>query len=176
VHRTEGSRSQQLIASIEAMLATFVRAMVILSIVVVLVFTVLQVLDRYLLKSSFDAHDQIARLGLVWLTFLGFAIAVRGKLNIRVEVLEHVFSSKSLRFLSPLLDLVVLGTALYLLSVGWRLLEIGSFQNIFGTPLTYSWIYAGLLAGLVCVVIFIAFRLLGIRSHETAASRHGQQL
>jgi TRAP-type C4-dicarboxylate transport system permease small subunit len=56
----------------------------------VLVFTVGQVFDRHLLKSTFAAHDQFARIGLVWLTFLGIAVGIRDRTNVRIELLNHL--------------------------------------------------------------------------------------
>ena len=52
------------------------RIALVISLLVILVFTLAQVVDRYGLPVDFNAWDQIAQLALVWLTFLGIALAM----------------------------------------------------------------------------------------------------
>jgi TRAP-type transport system small permease protein len=129
-----------------------------LSLVVVLVFTVGQVVDRYLIKSTFDAHDQYARIGLVWLTFIGIAVGIRDRVNVRIELVHHLASPAVRHWVSILLDLVTLGVSILLAVVGFRLLEVGSFQVIMGTPLNYDSMYAALLAGMALLASYLLLR------------------
>ncbi|MDX3805813.1 MAG: TRAP transporter small permease [Bosea sp. (in: a-proteobacteria)] len=140
-------------------LETLVKILVVLALVVVLTFTVGQVADRYVLKTQFDAHDQIARIGMVWMAFLGFALGVRDRINIRIEVIQHFLPDRVRRFAGVFLDVVMLAIACILLWNGWQLLEVGSFQSIMGTPLYYDVMYGALLAGLVLLVIFLLLRI-----------------
>lgn len=135
-----------------------------ISLLVVLVFTVGQVLDRYLIKSTFDAHDQYARIALVWLTFLGIAVGIRDRVNVRIELIHHLASSAVRRRVSIVLDLVTLGVAILLTIVGGRLLEVGSFQIIMGTPLNYDSMYAALLAGMGLLAIYLLLRFVDLFS------------
>lgn len=161
-------------------LEALVKALVVLALVVVLTFTVGQVADRYVLKTQFDSYDQIARIGMVWLTFLGFALGVRSRSNIRIELVQHALSERARRISGVFLDLVMLAVAIALLSHGWRLLEVGSFQAIMGTPFYYDVMYGALLAGLVLLVLFLVFRIvdtllggrLGIDTASDHADRH----
>ncbi len=137
------------------------RAMVVLSLFLVFLFTVGQVADRYVLHTSFSAHDQIARLALVWLTFLGFAVGVWERVNIRVEVLDRFLPAPLHRGLALLMDLGMVAVAMLVLVEGWRLLEVGAYQAIMGTPFTYEIVYAGLLVGMAVLVLFLAVRLIG---------------
>lgn len=119
------------------------------ALVAVLGFTVAQVLDRYLVKSAFNAHDQYARVALVLLTFVGIAAEdSRDRANVRIELLAHFASARVRAAASVVLDLATLAMSVLLLVVGWRLLEIGESQPIMGTPLTYRSMYAALLAGM----------------------------
>lgn len=143
-------------------LALAARACVVAAMAALVLLSVGQVLDRYLFKTSFDAYDQLARLCLVWLTFVGIALGIRERANIRVELLEHLLpGAGGRRALAGLLDAVVLATAVYLFWTGWVLLEVGAYQAIMNTPLSYDVVYAGLLAGLALLVVFLAFRFLG---------------
>jgi len=142
----------------------FVKTVLAVSLVVVLVFTVGQVLDRYLIKSTFDAHDQYARVGLVWLTFIGIAVGIRDRVNVRIELVHHLAAPAVRRWVSILLDLVTLAVAILLAIVGVRLLEVGSFQVIMGTPLNYDAMYAALLAGMALVALYLLLRFVDLFS------------
>jgi len=141
-----------------------VKALLALSLVVVLVFTVGQVLDRYLIKSTFDAHDQYARVGLVWLTFIGIAVGIRDRVNVRIELVHHLAAPAVRRWVSILLDLVTLAVAILLTIVGVRLLDVGSFQVIMGTPLNYDAMYAALLAGMALLALYLLLRFVDLFS------------
>lgn len=141
-------------------LAALVRAAVVAAMLLVLVSTLGQVADRHLVQSGFGAFDQYGRLGLVWLTFLGIAVAVRERANIRIDLLDHFLPAWAVRAKAVALDLVMAGVAVLLVVVGWPLLEVGSFQVIMDTPFDYGQVYAALLAGMAVLVVFVAARLL----------------
>lgn len=141
-------------------LAGLMCAGVVASVVVVLVSTVGQVLDRHVFKSGFGAFDQYGRLGLVWLTFLGIAIAVRERANIRIDLADHFLPPGIVRAKAVILDLALVGIAVTLVVVGWPLLEVGGFQVIMDTPFSYQDVYAALLIGMAVLALFVALRLL----------------
>jgi TRAP-type C4-dicarboxylate transport system permease small subunit len=135
-----------------------VKAAMVIAIGMVLVFTVVQVADRYVLKSSFFGYDQFARIGLVWLTFLGIAVGIRDRTNIRIELLNHLAPRNVRRALSLVLDIVILVVSILLVVVGVRLLDVGSFHAIMGTDLNYNIMYAALLTGLGLLILFLVLR------------------
>jgi TRAP-type transport system small permease protein len=141
-----------------------VRLALVLALAMVLVFTVGQVADRYFLKSSFDAHDQFARIGLVWLTFLGIAVGIQHRTNVRIELLAHFASRVTRRNIAIVLDLVILVVSVFLVIVGGRLLEIGAFQAIMGTALNYDTMYGALLAGMALLALFMVLRFADLLS------------
>jgi TRAP-type C4-dicarboxylate transport system permease small subunit len=141
-----------------------VKLAIIVALAMVLIFTVGQVADRYLLKSSFDAHDQFARIGLVWLTFLGIAVGIRNRTNVRIELLSHFASRLTRRNVAVVLDLVILVVSAFLVIVGARLMEIGAFQAIMGTPLNYDTMYGALLVGMALLALFMVVRFADLLS------------
>jgi TRAP-type C4-dicarboxylate transport system permease small subunit len=141
-----------------------VRLAIIVAVVMVLVFTVGQVADRYVVKSSFDAHDQFARIGLVWLTFLGIAVGIRNRTNVRIELLHHLASPGTRRNVALVLDAVILVVSAFLVIVGARLMEIGAFQAIMGTALNYDTMYGALLTGMALLALFMVLRFADVIS------------
>jgi len=141
-----------------------------LALAAVLVFTASQVLDRYLFKSTFNAHDQLARIALVALTFVGIAIGIRDRVNVRIEVLAHLASSRVNRIVQGVLTLITWGLALVLFVTAIRLLDIGASQPILGTVFSYRVMYVSLLVGMALLLAFLAWRAVdGWRRH---VSRH----
>lgn len=125
----------------------------------VLVFTVGQVVDRYLLKSSFDTYDQFARIGLVWLTFLGIAAGIRDRVNVHIELLNHLGSPRLRNVVSVVLELCTLAVSVLLVVVGMRLLEVGAMQTIMGTAFSYDVMYLALLVGISVLIAYLVLRL-----------------
>lgn len=135
-------------------------AVLVAAIVALLCFTVAQVIDRYWVKSAFNAHDQFARLSLVVMTFVGIAIGIRDRVNVRIELIGHLGSRVLRRRVGILLDVVLLGVALLLAVVSHRMLEIGASQPILGTPFTYEAMYLALMIGMGLIVVFMSLRFL----------------
>jgi TRAP-type transport system small permease protein len=148
--------------------------LVALLLVVVLVFTVGQVVDRYVLKGAFNAYDQMARLGLVWLTFIGIAMGFRERANIRIDLLDHLLPPRFAAVKGAVLDAAILALTVLIHVESWRLIEVGAFQVVIGTPFTYVAVYSGLVAGTALLAVFLALRLLafalGGRAGDDAAA------
>lgn len=135
-----------------------VRAGMILALVAVLVLTVLQVVDRHFLRHGF-AFDQYSRVGLVWLAFFGIAMGFRERANIRIDLLDHFLPKRLVAPQQFLLNLIILAVAAALIWFGWPLLEVGTFQALMDTPLSYDVMYGAGLAGLILICFFLVLRL-----------------
>ena len=153
-----GPATDQPLAAPVRLHSWLVKAALVISLVMVLVLTVGQVLYRHWLKSTFAAYDQFARIGLVWLTFLGIAVGIRDRTNVRIELLNHLAPQHIRRYMAIAIDLVVLATSILLVLVGVPLLEVGAFQAIMGTSLNYDIMYASLLSGLCLLILFLVLR------------------
>ncbi len=83
-----------------------------------------QVIARYVFRSPFSWSEELARLAMIWLTFLSasFVMAQRG--HITVDVLSGGlggrFSRRFLRYSDCFVSLIVLVTCLLLLIGGFR--------------------------------------------------------
>lgn len=146
---------------------------IVATMLVVLAFTFGQVLDRYIFKSSFDAYDQLARIGLVWTTFIGTAMGFRERRTIRVDLIDSILPQRLVRVKEAVFDLVILFLVVMIHVKGWRVVEVGAYQNIIGTPFTYAVSYIALLAGTVLLAAFVLLRfavLLGVPVPDSSAA------
>jgi len=132
---------------------------VVLTLAVVLIFCFCQVLDRYVLKTQFDAWDQISRIGMLWCAFLGAAMALRERRNVLIDLIDSRLSERVRKIRDKLFDTLLLVLAVTLFVKGLDVVAVGQFQDIVGTPFTYAVSYASLTAGMVFFILFLILRL-----------------
>ncbi len=118
-----------------------------------------QFVDRHFVSLPMAAPDAYARVILVWLTFIGFALAVKGGLNIRVDLIDSHLPPRVRRLLEYLFDVLMLLLTLVIGFHGWRLIVIGRDQERLGTVLSEAWPSAALFVSCILLVLFLALRI-----------------
>ena len=115
----------------------------------------LQFLDRHVAHrwQGFPA-DEYIKVGIVWLCFIGFGLAVRGGLEVRVDYLDQHLAPALRRWLYGTFDIVTLLLISVILFKGLRLYEVSSLQMILGTEMTVSVPVLGMMLG--CALVFLA--------------------
>ena len=119
----------------------------------------LQFIDRHFIDTGIAAPDQYARVALVWLTFVGFAIAVRAALNVRVDLIDAHLPPRVRYFLALLFDALMLLLLAILVPGSWRLIEIGKDQMLLGTAFTAAVPAAGVFVACLLMLLFVGLRL-----------------
>ena len=141
---------------LDRILAWFVAALVVGLVVIV----TSQLVDRHFIDVPIQAPDQFARLGLVWLTFMGFALAVRGNVAVRVDIIDHWLPRAARRWLGIASDLMLLLMLVVLVIKGWAVVVVGAGQLILGTPYTAALPNAALVVGAALTILFVTLRLI----------------
>lgn len=92
--------------------------------------TLLQVVSRYAFEAAIPWTEELARLGLVYVTFFGSVVAFQRREHLRVEVLVHALPLGLRKWLGVIVDLasmLVLGVVVWqgvpLLIKFWPLLS-----------------------------------------------------
>ena len=116
-------------------------------------------IDRHFVTLPMAAPDAYARVILVWLTFIGFALAVKGALNIRVDLIDARLPAKVRRALDYVFDVVMLLLTVMLGVNGWRLVVIGNDQERLGTMMSEAWPSAALFVSCILLVLFLVLRI-----------------
>ncbi len=116
-------------------------------------------IDRHFITLPMAAPDAYARVMLVWLTFIGFALAVKGGLNIRVDLIDARLPVKARRVLDYVFDVIMLGLTVILGVNGWRLVVIGQDQERLGTGMSEAWPSAALFVSCILLVLFLVLRI-----------------
>jgi len=109
----------------------------------------LQFFSRYILNDSIAWTEEIARYLLMVLTFTGSAMAARRGAHIAVEFVPMMFRPTARRWI--VLLAAVLTTAFYaiLVYLCWQVAQAMQFQPMVVIDWPLSWVYYGILAGLV---------------------------
>jgi TRAP-type C4-dicarboxylate transport system permease small subunit len=104
---------------------------------------------------------------LVWLTFIGFAVAVRASVNIRVDLIDAHLPAKVRFALEMVFDALLIVLLVVLVPGSWRLIEIGKDQELLGTVFTAAVPAAGVLIACVLMLLFVGLRLIvRLMGHE----------
>lgn len=153
---------------VEQWLTTVNQVIVFVSMLVVLAFTFGQAVDRYAIHSSFDAHDQIAKIGLVWLVFAGTAVAYAQHANLKIDLIAKYLSPTLLRCRDALFEVAILAVCILVNVKAWSVLEVVAFQQIMGTPLTNAVPYSAILVGTAAIAFSCVLRILAALTAKPA--------
>lgn len=156
------------LGAVERVLEWLIAALVIALVIIV----ASQLVDRHFITLPMAAPDAYARVILVWLTFVGFALAVKNGINIRVDLIDARLPPKARRFLDYVFDIAMLGLTAIIGFHGWRLVVIGSDQERLGTILSEAWPSGALFVSSILLSLFLVLRL-AVRFSGREPPRHG---
>lgn len=104
----------------------------------------LQFFTRYVLNNSLSWTEEIARYGLMWLTFIGGAVVTRKKTQIAVELLSNLMKPGPLRVaLHMFVDFVTLGFIALLSYFAVTIIDRMHHQRMTVFDLPMSIVYGG---------------------------------
>ncbi len=113
----------------------------------------LQFFTRYVLNDSLSWTEEIARYGLMWITFIGGAVVTRKKSHIAVELLSNVMKPGPMRSaLHALVDFITLGFLGLLAYFSVTIIERMHYQRMTVFDLPMSIVYGGV--GFGCFLMF----------------------
>jgi len=138
-------------------------ALVIGVLLIVMVAIVLsQFVDRYFtpIWAGVPA-DEYVKVGLVWLTFIGFGLAMRAGVEIRVDFVDQHVPARVRNAVYGVIDLVLLGMIGLILWKSVQLYRVGTLQTILGTEMTLALPVIGMMVGCALMFVAILARMLG---------------
>jgi len=135
-------------------LGNIVEAVLLVMMVALCVDVFLGVFSRYVLARTFTWYDEIARLLFVWITFLGAGVGVKRGVHFRLHLLVDRFPRALQRATVIFGVLVVMGFGWILVQQGWKLVELGQFQQTPVMGLSKQYIYLAVPAGGALVILF----------------------
>lgn len=144
-------------------------ALVVLGLVIVVAS---QTLDRFVSIWS-DSPEEWVKIGLTWLCFLGFALALKDGTEIRVDLADRFLPAAARRWIYGVFDAALLVLIGVVVAKSWVVFLASSKQLITGTDLTAAWPAGAMLAAFVLMFFVIAGRLIRrLRGEEIKSSHH----
>lgn len=119
----------------------------------------LQFFTRYVLNDSMAWTEEIARYLLIWVTFIGAAIAVRRGTHIGVEAILHFLPSAVAAALRFMIDLITVGFIGLLCWFSVEITDRMQIQTMTVTEWPMSIVYGGVAFGCF-LMLYRAVRML----------------
>lgn len=141
-----------------------------LALAVALVAGLWQVIARFATETPSVWSEALVRTALVWMAFIGVAIALRAGALVSIDV-AHRYSGGALRLA---VEAAALACSLSMLGVmfwfGWMMAERVQFQEMAGLEVSMSWGYAAIPIGAVFAMVSVVAHFLDRRSEELEAA------
>ena len=112
-----------------------------LAIITIVLF--IQVVARFAFNTGTSWTDELARFSMIWLVFLGAAIATRDRSLINIDLLESLFPNwkRGLNIFQSLTSIVFF---ILLLVVGWETMGLVAAQRSPNMGISMSIVYASI--------------------------------
>ena len=131
-----------------------------------------QTVDRFFTLWR-DSPEEYVKIGLTWLCFLGFALALKDGTEIRVDLADRFLPATARRWIYGAFDVALLALIGVVVVKSWTVFLISGDQLITGTDLTAAWPAGAMLVAFVLMFFVIAWRLVRrIRGEEVTGSHH----
>lgn len=138
-----------------------------LTLVAIVVFVSLQVAGRYAITEPLVWTDEMARLSLVWMTFVGASYVMAHGEHITIELFEKLVPAKVAKVIDVFAMVAVVGTCLAFLPGA---VEVAIDTRDIGSPalgFPRSLIYAAAITGFVLIAVHAVLRIIEILAGRT---------
>lgn len=140
--------------------------------VVLVVVTLLGVFSRHILQDQYRWSEELARLLLVWISFLGGALAYIDDKHLGVETLVANLDPAAARIAAGFCHILVFLFALFVMGIGGTDLVIGRFdsgQILPALQISRAWFYAVIPLSGFLITLFALGNLISFFTGTTAS-------
>ena len=143
-----------------------------LVVLLLLIIVASQTVDRYVTLWQ-DSPEEWVKIGLAWLCFLGFALALKDGTEIRVDLADRILPAVARRWIYGVFDVALLVLIGVVIWKSWINYQASAAQLITGTDVTAAWPAGAMLAAFVLMFFVILWRLIRrLRGEEVTGSHH----
>ena len=136
-----------------AMVASILRASLVVAVVVMLACIVVQVVMRYVVGKTLSWSEELAVLMFAWATLGGLALGVREGFHVRLDLLVGYLPDAVRHWAERAISLLTAAFGAYLLWSGTRFYEMtgGSISAAIGYPIEFLHVLAPIAGGMICL-------------------------
>ena len=113
----------------------------------------LGVFFRYVLNDSLSWTEEISRYGLVYITYIGCATAVRRRSHIRIDVIARILPASGQRILAVIVDLLTLVFLAFLAVTTFRIMDVLWTSRSAAVGLPINFVYVAIFLGMFASII-----------------------
>jgi TRAP-type C4-dicarboxylate transport system permease small subunit len=121
----------------------------------ILVSVASQVLSRLVGIAFLVWTDEVIRIAVVWLTFLGSAVGIRRNVHFVIDLFVNALPPRASRIARAGISAAVLLVVLILMWTGWQLAVIALGRVYPITRISQTWAFAAVPAGAVLMFVFL---------------------
>jgi C4-dicarboxylate transporter DctQ subunit len=134
---------KSMIPSVEMVIAS-------VSLVMMTGITVVQVFNRYVLQSSLDWSEELARYLFIWAVYVGCSYATQMDRHLEVTILRTIFKGKFARPITILASILTLGFCIFatVLGIKFVIFLAGTGQKTPALEIQAYWVYLCMPVGL----------------------------
>lgn len=145
-----------------SLLLTVLKQACLLLIVALVVLLGTNVFMRYALGSPLSWSAELTELMLIWLSFLGLAVAAAERRHMAMDLLGRMLPAGAARALDGLISVVAIVTAAYIVISGIRLVDFNLGLNSEQLQISYAVFDAAVPVGFFCYLLFELRHLAGL--------------
>lgn len=142
----------------------------------IFVLVILQAAQRYLPVDGWTWTGELARYGLVWLTFVAAGVLVTRDGHIALQVVDQIPSEVVVRGIHVLADLLVAATGAGFAWACWSLITESENLSTPSLGIPMPWVYAIALIGFVSTAVRATVAAYLVARHGVPASRERDEL
>ena len=143
------------------------RAVLVVVLIGELALILIEVTQRFAIQNSFLWSEEISRLALTTLAFLGGAVSYRAKHHTAIRFITASLPAAAREAIAAAVDLLILGVALTCVLVSFDLLSINGESVTPILQFNQAWLVVPFTAGMALIVVFALERL--VFDHRGAA-------
>jgi len=129
-------------------------SVVAMSVMLVIIFA--QVVTRYLFNYTPEWSEELARFLFVWVVFLGSALIMGESGHLAVQFLPDKFKGKAFgTILDVIINVCGYVFIILLLTQGWKMTSIMTFQRAPGLDIPMSWVYVIIPVSCVLMLLYL---------------------
>lgn len=164
----EKSSMASALLRVERVLVVVEEAAVFVILAALLVTLSLQIASRFLFEFPLDWTEELARVGQMWLVFIGAAVGARRAEHFVVEIFMERVHFPGKQLVARGIDILVVGFFLVLALVSAWMTRFGSIQTMPALAASVAWSYAAIPVG--CALIAFHFVCSWVRPPQASVA------
>lgn len=157
-----------MLKKINQRLAQFLDWTIGLIMVALVVILFVGVILRYVFSAPLFWSEEVAVLGLIWITFLGGAILVRQDKNVCITLFSDICPVPVSRWMKILSDVLVIIMLVVMIFQSWKLTGKLSFSTTPALRIKESWFGWAMITGFIIMLYYQIQRLIALVRNKEA--------